>query len=309
MYKAHHIARELSANLATNMPLLRAWRVRKGRTVGSSYERKSRALLAQFEFFMSSIGEDAIRDQSVVEVGPGDTVSLAPLFIAAGARRYVAIDRFLGDVTSDEAYELFRSVAALAPKRLAQRLAGLRLSSQAQWTKFLKQDERVRLSYQGIEQGAPVEAAEADLILSFNVCEHLSDVRAAFTNMTALLAPQGRMIHRIDYGPHDIWAHYENPLAFLTVPGSVWRLMSSGRGCPNRVRHAEYLALARELGLNANARPGTQVSRAQIEAVRPKLAREFRHLSDAELAILDAEIVFGRSTELSLGAPYRDTLK
>ena len=25
------------------------------------------------------------------------------------------------------------------------------------------------------------------------------------------------MIHRIDYGPHDVWRQYENPLAFLTV--------------------------------------------------------------------------------------------
>lgn len=304
MYKARDVARELSANFAMGIPLMRDWRVQQGRTVGASVELKARGILAQFSFFSDTMKYGGLAGKTVVEIGPGDAIPLAPLFIAAGARRYVAIDRFLGDVTSAAALDLYRRVVQLAPPTLADQLRALGLASDNDWRHFLTRSQHVDLVRSGIELDAPAQGRDADYVVSFNVCEHLDDMAAAFKNMKALLAPHGCMIHRVDYGPHDLWQRYDNPLTFLTVPESLWRLSSSNRGCPNRVRHAQLLDIAADLELHWMDRIGTQVDIKHVHTVRSHLAKRFRALSDAELSVLDAEIVLGVRDDLDLGTSF-----
>ena len=283
MYKFHHILRELAANVAMSVPAIRDARVKRGRTAPGSLEEKAHAIRTQFEFFMEAIGWDGIRGRTVLEIGPGDAVPLAPLFLGAGARRYVALDRFLGDVTSDRALELCQ--AALANTAVLQDRAALR--------RLLQTPSRVTLIDAAIEDGAPLDARGADFIISFNVCEHLADLEKALRNMTALLAPGGRMIHRVDYGPHDVWQGYDNPLAFLTVPGPLWRMMSVNRGCPNRTRHTQLVSMAAALGLHVVERIGSRASESSVAQVRPHLSSEFRNLRDADLGVLDARVICG----------------
>ncbi len=93
----------LAANLAMGVPAIRAARVRMGRTTGASPDDKAREILAQFLFFTGTIGPDELRGKTVLEIGPGDAIPLAPLFLGAGAARYVALDRFLGEVVGGDA--------------------------------------------------------------------------------------------------------------------------------------------------------------------------------------------------------------
>lgn len=309
MYKVRHIARELAANLAMSIPAVRDLRVRSGRTVGHPIHLKAQSVLAQFNFFLDTIGPESIQNRTVVEIGPGDAIPLAPLFIGAGAKKYVAVDRFLGDVTSSEAVNLYQAVWSRAPDSIRERLIALGLhASDRCWRDFIKADARVRLIKTGIEHSAPDEAQGADYLVSFNVCEHVEDLPAALRNMAALLGPDGRMIHRVDYGPHDVWQGYENPLAFLTVPKAWWKMMSGKRGCPNRVRHRELLTMARSIGLSVVDRVGQRAAAAYVKAVRPHLSGEFRSLSDADVSVLDAEVVLGFAGDLRLGRAYHDDL-
>jgi SAM-dependent methyltransferase len=284
VYKLHHIVRELAANAAMSVPSIRDARVKRGRTAPGSLEAKARMIRSQFEFFMDAIGTNGIRGKTVLEIGPGDAVPLAPLFLRAGARRYVALDRFLGDVTNERALDLCHVALAGAPPEIGDRATLRRL---------LQTPSRVTLIKAAIEDEAPLNARGADFIISFNVCEHLGDLRKALRNMTALLAPGGRMIHRVDYGPHDVWEGYDNPLAFLTVPQPLWRMMSGSRGCPNRTRHAQLVSMARALGLQVVDRVGTCAPESSVAQVRPYLSKEFRDLRDAELGVLDAQIICG----------------
>src|SRR3979490_1992298 len=96
MYRYSDIARELAANAAMGSPAIKELRVRKGRTIGFPTEIKAQLVLDQFNFFIDTIGFDNIHGKVVAEIGPGDAIPLAPLFLAAGAKRYLAVDRFLG---------------------------------------------------------------------------------------------------------------------------------------------------------------------------------------------------------------------
>jgi SAM-dependent methyltransferase len=306
MYRVNDVARELVANFAMGIPAVRTLRVSRGRTVGASIATKARSVVAQFEFFMDTIGREDLRGKTVVEIGPGDAIPLALLFIGAGADRYVAIDRFLGDVFGEDAMTLYREVLALTAPEVRAGLQARGFGTSAGDLVTLFRSRHVALIREGIEREVPQDAREADFIVSFNVCEHLADLGRALRNMAALLSPDGRMIHRIDYGPHDLWQSYGNPLAFLTVPGRLWNMMSSNRGCPNRVRHREFLGMAGALGLSSLDRPGRCASLAEVREIKPRLAARFGQLSDEDLRILDAEIVLGFKPDLRLGRAYVD---
>jgi hypothetical protein len=307
MYQIRHIARELAANAAMRFPGINGRRVRSGRTIGIPADLKAKFIIAQFEFFIDTIGWDNIQGKVIAEIGPGDAIPLAPLFLGAGAKRYVAVDRFLGDVRGPQALALYDSVIKIAPRRAVDGLAALsRSNGYRSMADLIDSATHVVLSTAPIENPPDGLAMQADCLLSFNVCEHLSDLPRALHGMCSLLSPTGTMIHRVDYGPHDVWQSYANPLTFLTIPRSLWQLMSTNRGCPNRVRHSQLLNMLRSLGLNPRDRVGCRAAAEDIDEAKPHLCSEFRTMSEDELAVLDAEVVCGFGDAPLLGQRFND---
>ena len=279
-----------------SVPAIKDLRVRKGRTIGTSPEIKAQLVIEQFNFFIAAIGWENIQGKVVAEIGPGDAIPLAALFLAAGAHQYLAVDRFLGEIYGADALRLYEAVAILMPARLEYGLRHLYNRARIQsMEELVKSPELVNLYREPIERPADSLRGKADYIVSFNVCEHLSDVPRALRGMRSILASSGAMIHRIDYGPHDLWLHsYENPLTFLTIPRAVWRAMTSNRGCPNRVRHTELVAMARDLGFDCTETIGRRASKKDILEARPHFSSEFRSTSDDDISVLDAEVICRR---------------
>jgi len=255
------LLREFAANMAMGIPPIRRRRLLGLRTGSPRADREVDKLVAEFDFLLDSAG--SVRGQTVVEIGPGDAIGLAPLFIAAGAARYVAIDRFLGNVWGPRAEALY---AAIAERRGP---------FPPDWR------ERVELMPHSIEE-LPAMEPIADVIVSFDVIEHLVDVRRAVGKMASVLKPQGRMIHRVDYGPHGVWVSTSDPLSFLAVPNWLWAAIGSNRGYPNRVRHGQLVDFLR----------------AQNLQVAERITR--RYASD----VLDAELLCGFNSSGQLGRPF-----
>jgi SAM-dependent methyltransferase len=253
--------RELAANTAMAFPAVRRSRLKGMRTRAPSPQFEARKIGAQFDFLRDSAG--AIEGKVVVEIGPGDALGLAPLFISAGAARFVAVDRFLGDVWGSAANSLYDELERLhGPFRVGWR----------------DQVTLVRHSIEETVAGVPA----ADIILSFDVIEHLLDLPKAVRNMSELLNPDGHMIHRVDYGPHGVWLSTEDPLRFLSVPNWVWSALGSNRGYPNRVRHQKFVDLLNVQGLRVaeriTRRQGTDVMDAEVVCAfqaAPRLGRAF----------------------------------
>jgi SAM-dependent methyltransferase len=256
------LLRELAANVAMGIPPIRRRRLKGLRTGNSQVELEAAKIVAEFDFLRDSAG--ALRNKTVVEIGPGDAVGLAPLFISAGAARYIALDRFLGDVWSPRADALY------------DQIAGLRGPFEPNWQTKV---ELLRVSIEQVGQTLPA----ADLIVSFDVIEHLADVPLAVRHMRGMLKPTGRMIHRVDYGPHGVWLSAQDPLSFLRVPRWLWMAFGSNRGYPNRLRHPQFVQLLRQQGLY----------------VCERITRN--HGPD----VMDAELVCGFETTAVLGRPFR----
>jgi SAM-dependent methyltransferase len=265
------LCRELSANTAMAFHVLRRNRLKGMRTRTPSPHFEARKIGAQFDFLRDSAGD--IEGKVVVEIGPGDAVGLAPLFISAGAARYFAVDRFLGDVWGNAAISVYDEIERL------------RNPFPSGWR---SQVTLVRHSIENTVADVPA----ADIILSFDVIEHLRDLPQAVRNMSALLKPGGRMIHRIDYGPHGVWLSTQDPLRFLSVPNWLWTALGSNRGYPNRVRHQKFVELLEARGLHVaeriTRRQGTDVMDAEVACAfrdAPQLGRAFVEVP-ARMALL-----------------------
>jgi len=253
--------RELAANAAMGIPVIRRRRLLGLRTGNPLVAAEAAKIVAEFDFLSDSAG--SLSGKTVLEIGPGDALGLAPLFLSAGAARYIALDRFLGDVWGDHAQSLYEEIE----RRRGPFTPG--------W------QSQVELIKHSVEQ--PADTPAADLIVSFDVIEHLADVPLAARHMAGLLKPDGRMIHRIDYGPHGIWLSASDPLSFLQVPRWLWAAIGCNRGYPNRVRHQALVKLLQEQGLQVSDR----ITRT--------------HGAD----VLDAEVVCAFQDPGELGRPFK----
>lgn len=292
MVKAFHITREIAANLAMGIRPIRNWRVKRGRTACYELPDQVKLILDQFHFFIDNIGWDHVRNKTIVEIGPGDVIPHGLLFIGAGAKQYIAIDRFAGDVSGASAQKLYAALIKSAPERIQKGLGNLGLTPyQYPWLKSVQGVTRVKLVRSSIEDIDPEQIENVDIIISFNVVEHLSNTHKAFTNMARVLNSDGLMVHRVDYGPHGLWKSYKNPLSFLSVPKVLWLLMGSNKGCPNRTRHSQVLSTLDNCGFHSTARKTGFFSAEEAEAIRPFLPKDLRQLSDEDIKVKDAEIL------------------
>lgn len=287
------LLREAAANLALGVPVVRRWRVRRGRTVSRQMDAGQQAEAYAFEQFRlveRLVGRESLAGQRVLEVGPGDQTGLGLLFLGAGASQYLACDRFVGDVAGPTARQLYRAITERAPDWARRGWAARGLDpAEYPWTSG--EHPPVLLHAVEAERLHRAVTQPVDLIFSYNVVEHLTDVEASFAAMAKVLRPGGLMVHKIDYGPHQCWRDYRNPLLFLTVPEWLWQAMGSRRGVPNRARHCEVVASLRRLGFEIQAAEEDRCDTRYAEAIRERLPAHRRHLSVDDLSVLGSVLL------------------
>jgi SAM-dependent methyltransferase len=266
-----------------------------------------------FRWFIRVAGlePDDLQGARVLEIGPGEDLCVALRFLAADAARVSLIDRFTFDVDPGWEREVYRLLLEDLADDGRRRLSGLLAPDgrlEADGTRL----EMIRGV--GIEAGAErLGERRFDLIGSVAVLEHVYDLEASLRAMDALLAPGGRMVHQVDLRDHGMFsAGGRHPLEFLTIPDSLYRLMTSHTGAPNRERIGTYRRLLADLGHEAEVRvmnvggsredlvPSTErlvVGRdlgadvaASIEATRRRLASRFATLPVEELAATGIEV-------------------
>ncbi|MCU0490252.1 MAG: class I SAM-dependent methyltransferase [Chloroflexaceae bacterium] len=293
MVRFQHVMQEVTANLAMGIGPVRNWRLRRGRTIRYSPTQHAEEFLKQFQFCIDYIGWDWIQGKTVLEIGPGDVIPHGLMFLGAGAQRYIGADRFLGDVSSDTARQLYAALVTQAPQRVQQGLRGLgRNLSDYPWVgEDGGADSLVLPLRLGMEALKREHIGGVDLIFSYGVVANFSDTGQAFRNMAALLNPGGKMVHRVDYGPIGGFRQYKNPLTMLTVPQPLWQLMGSNRGYNNRYRHSQTLQVLEQAGFQNETKVLYRHPPEFIEAIRPQLVSPFRELDDDDLRISMVDIV------------------
>jgi hypothetical protein len=271
----------------------------------------------------ADLGDSWFENKSVLELGPGDNLGIALLFIAAGAREVVCLDQFY--CLRDNGRE--RLIYLELRKRLpADRRA--RFDQAVNLENGLEfQPERIRSIYgTGAQQATDRLAGQKfDVIISRSVLEEVDKVDQAFRVMDSMLAPGGWMIHQIDMSDYGMFSSRGfHPLEFLTIPAPVYRMMTRSCSKPNRHLTDFYRKQMSDLGYEAKLirthvlaeqgylgaplhdihppvtelTPGLHYQTAHqelVKQIRPRLQPEYRDLTEQDLLTASAFLVARKS--------------
>ena len=230
------------------VPPIRRWRLKRPRT--SLHIDDTNGYLRENAFLgLDLLAKHAggVRGKAVCEIGPGDFLTSGLSMLAAGAERYAVIDKFPGDYAGILAKKMYQEVAdnwdsfypeipwnpAIDPAKFPEGYGHL-----------------LELIGEGIESAT--SSQKFDILCSFQVGEHVSDINAFARMHDRLLKARGVGLHRVDFGPHDVWSGYQDPLTFLRFPEFLWKLTGANRGIPNRRRHHEFLNAFEKAGLKVD---------------------------------------------------------
>jgi hypothetical protein len=245
-----NIAKDLASQMVKNFLMgsaaFRRWRLKRPRSAASHSDTDD--FLRHYAFASLNLLLDhagGVRGRSVCEIGPGDYLTSGLCILAAGASRYCVIDRFPGNYFGETAKGWYREI----------RRNWERFYPDLPWDKEIDAGSFPESSADRLELiGEPLETAKTarkyDLVCSFQVGEHISDIDAFADIHNVVLNDGGVGLHRVDFGPHDCWFFYRDPGVFLRFSDKVWQMTGSNRGVPNRKRHHEFLAAFERARLN-----------------------------------------------------------
>jgi hypothetical protein len=271
-------------------------------------ERDLAKTLSIYDSYVNYAGweEAQIAGKRILELGPGYHIGVLLLFAAHGAGYVAGLDKFVPFQTGPYFHKFYSRLRdTLADGEKAKFDAAIQLQPQI----------ALRAGRGGYIYGKelPEVVTELgpgtyDLISSNAVIEEMYNPDPIFEAQDRLLQPGGVLVHKIDLGDYGVFTKYHFPaLEFLTVPEWAYRPMSEAAGQPNRRRVNYYRDVARRLGYTWRiyvtyilgvdrelVPPKLQIeptvdypdsSLQMIREIRPRLAAQFRGISDADLLV------------------------
>lgn len=254
----------------------------------------------------AQLSPEHIRDNRVLELGPGDNLGVALKFLAAGAASVVCLDRFYSKRNVEHEKEIYQALRnRLSSDEQIRFDQAISLSDEIQFN-----PERMQIIHGGsLETFADKLAQDYEafhLILSCAVLEEIYDPDPTFAAMARLLAPGGCLVHKIDLSDYGMFRNQGmHPLTFLTISEAVYKRMASDSGLPNRKRLGYYVEKMKEFGYRANffvtsvlpigrLEPAPEYvsgkfdldsNRRVVDEIRSRLANEFKSMDEAQLLI------------------------
>jgi hypothetical protein len=243
----------------------------------------------------------------VLEVGFGDNVGVALLFLAAGAASAVCLDRFYCPRDEEQQRRIYLELRS----RLKSDEERRRFDDAIDLSAGVKTNpERLRELYgAGVEDSDELRSgAPFDLAVSNAVVQEIYDPTETFEALDRVLKPGGLSIHKIDLTDYGVFSGAGlNPLTFLTIGEPVYRLMAAG--VTNRRMLDYYRDQMRRLGYDAKfyvtevigrGRKGdmrahrerplvgvdyTEETLALVREIRPRLIERYKGLPDEDLLV------------------------
>lgn len=218
--------------------------------------------------------------QTILELGPGDSLASSLIGCARGVRESFMIDSGPYATRRVEPYvQLRQRLSQLYPEAKLPEFSSVDGMLQATGGRYLTA---------GTESMRTVRDASVDLVFSQAVLEHvpLEELEEQFRQTRRVLHPEGVASHQVD-----LRDHLGNGLNNLRFSHSFWekpRIHRSGF-YTNRVRLPTYLEMFRRCRLKVRS---LEVSRwPQLPIERRQLDRSFRDLSDEDLSVSSFRVV------------------
>ena len=224
---------------------------------------------------------ERLKGKTVLEYGTGDVPGVALLFYAWGADKVYCVDRFPLVSFSEFNNQVLLELCNSLPIKQKERA----FSCFREYGNPSSGLDEEKILYLIHENGLSCLQNEVDIICSRAVLEHVNNLDLTLDDMEKSLKENGTGIHKVDLKSHGL--HKENILDFLTWPVSLWNLMYSYKGTPNRLRLSHYKEALLNTKLKVDfIKPVENCNVQVIDEVRPYLSKKFKFLSDEDLSCL-----------------------
>ena len=184
-----------------------------------------------------------LEDKEVLEYGPGDTLGVALILYALGARTIRCVDRFPLSAMSSRTIAVYQCILGLLdPIERARAMTAFAVAGDPS-SGF----DESKIRYSITPNGLSGALGTYDLVISRAVLEHVNDLEGTLKDVGRAMKRGGVSLHKVDLSSHGLDRFV--PLDFLTWPDWAYRLMYSHKGLPNRWRVSHYEAAAIRAGL------------------------------------------------------------
>ncbi len=275
----------------------------------------------QFDDYLkySGLSLDQLKGMRIFELGFGDNVGVALKFIAAGAERAVCLDKYYSKRDLQHQRQIYQALRETLSDTGKERFdeaidlkTGIELNPQKVLCIYGTDVENAKQLF---------EMEKFDLAVSRGAIQDIYNPDAAFAAMDKILAPGGYMLHKIDLSDQGMFRdNGMNPLTYLTISESVYRLMAIDSGKPNRKLMSYYrkvmsalgydtkLLITGIIGVGVCGKGDLHPHKEKVELnvdypestlqmvreIRPRLVPEYRTMPDDELIVDGIFIVAGK---------------
>ncbi|HEX6733658.1 MAG TPA: methyltransferase domain-containing protein, partial [Azonexus sp.] len=153
---------------------------------------------------------DFLRGKDILEYGPGDTLCMALLFYAHGARQVSCVDRFPLSRLSVNNIAVYHQLLGALPAEQRDRAQSAFNMKGLVTSGF----DPAAISYKVTRDGLAGANGGYDLILSRAVLEHVNNLAETMRDIKRNLRPRGLSIHKVDLKSHGLDRHTD--FDFLT---------------------------------------------------------------------------------------------
>ena len=219
--------------------------------------------------------------KAILEYGPGDILGVALLMYAYGAQTVCCVDRFpLSKLSAKNVDVYMRLLNSLGPEQRVRAANAFNENGDPR-SGFNPQ----AITYKVTKNGLAGSSQEYDLIISRAVLEHVNNLEETMLDIKRSLKYGGVSLHEVDLKSHGLDRYKE--FDFLSWPKLAYDLMYSHKGFPNRWRVNTYRELAKSAKLHVKKlSPTGRLEQEKIDAIRPRVAKEFSRVSPEELSWL-----------------------
>ena len=260
-----------------------------------SHEETADYFFRCFSDYFQQIGVDKteyysfLKNKTILEYGPGDTLGVALLLYAYGAKSIHCIDRFPLSGDSEKSSEIYSALLSLLDKKAFKRASNAFIETGNPRSGFKPE----LISYSIKNNGISGDIKKYDLILSRAVLEHVNDLENTILDIRNALKPGGNSIHKVDLKSHGLDRYHD--FDFLSWPVFMYNLMYSHKGFPNRWRVNKYLEIIQESGLQLKSiTPTGKLDNKDIDRIKMKLSKPFKNIPTEKLSWLGFWIVVER---------------
>ena len=248
---------------------------------------------------------------SVVELGPGDSLGIGLMALLTGSRRYIAIDA-VRHASTGVNLEVLDGLVALLQRRapipadedcieirpaLESYAFPHQLFDDATLNAALDSArlDTIRRSLTDEHDGGAIQylapfgamdgipPASVDWIFSQAVMEHVDIPRETYRQCFRCLKSGGMMTHQIDFRSHETAPEWNGHWKY---PQWLWRVMHGRRPWfVNRLPHSAHIKMQREAGFDILC---DKQERRDDGMTRNQLAAKFKQLSEDDMRIVGA---------------------